>query len=155
MGAPRNDIDPLAVMDMVQKGMTTAQIAEALGANRATLDKKIQALREEQGVIIEFRTVRHLKLTKLQADILDAITPEKIQAASLRDLCLAYKTLADKEADLTGEGETKVKGLLSYLLRLEEQDVNQLESIDAEVVVVSQPALEAATDGEERLPNLR
>lgn len=148
MGA-KAQVDPLAIIDMVQKGMTTVQIAEALNVSRPTLARKIEELRAEQSVLLDYRNVRHLNLTRLQADILDAITPDKIAAAPLKDLCAAYKILADKEGDLTGEGEGKMKGLLSYLLRLEEQDLSSLtEGADeAEVIeLFALPSCEGDSD---------
>lgn len=145
----RKDVNPDEVLDLLEKGFTKQQVAEHLGVSIPTLSKRIAELRQKQGVLLEYRTVQGLHLTELQARILEAITPAKIENAPLKDLCQAYKILAGHEGELDLESG-KVKGLLQYLIQLERDDMERrLEG----ATVIEAEAIEVVTD-QDKLPKL-
>jgi len=53
--------------------------------------------------------------------VLEAITPEKIEEASLRDLVSSYKILKDKELVTDGK-PSEIKGLVAHLIYMEKQE---------------------------------
>lgn len=121
MGRPPIEIDPDVVIDLLSKGFTQKDISTELGVSIPTLSKRIADIQSKQGVIVQYRAVQSLQLTELQCRILEAITPEKIAEASLKDLILAFKILKDKELTIEGK-PTEIKGLLGYLIKLEQED---------------------------------
>jgi hypothetical protein len=62
----------------------------------------------------------------IQASILEKITPEKIESASLVDLCRALYILKKAELGIKGE-KVKIEGLLGYLLKLEKESNSESE----------------------------
>jgi hypothetical protein len=54
--------------------------------------------------------------------VLEAITPDKIEEAGLKDLVLCYKILKDKELVVEGK-PTEIKGLVAHLIHLEQQEM--------------------------------
>jgi len=68
-----------------------------------------------------------VQLTELQLRVLEAITPEKIEDASLLDLAKAFKILKEAELGIKG-GPFKITGLLGYLLKIEREDADQQAS---------------------------
>lgn len=146
----KKDIDPEQVLDLVEKGYTKQQIAEQLGVSVPTLSKRIGELRQKQGVLLEYRAVQTLHLTELQARILEAITPAKIDGAPLKDLCLAYKVLASHEGELDLDSG-KIKGLLQYLIQLERDDMEKKTELARQTFDTE--AIEVVPD-DEKLPRL-
>jgi len=120
-GRPRKEVDVEQVLDMVDRGMTQVQMAEELGISNITLARRIADIKGKQGLLLQYRVLQPLQLTELQARVLDAITPEKIEGASLDELVRAYKILKDKELVSTGN-PTELKGLVHYLITLEKEE---------------------------------
>lgn len=94
---------------------------EELGISSRLLDKRLEEIREKQGILLRYRELQALQLTSLQARILEAITPEVIAEAPLRDLVAAFKILKDKELVMEGR-PSEIKGLVGYLLELEKEE---------------------------------
>ena len=90
-------IDTNNLLDLLEKGLPQREVARELGISIPTLAKRMSNIREKQGILLKYRDLQSLHLTELQARVLEAITPEKIEEASLRDLVLSYKILKDKE----------------------------------------------------------
>lgn len=109
-----------AILDVVESGMTLAEGAEVLGCSVNTLSRRIAKLQAEQGILLKYRSLQSLHLTQLQSRLLEAVTPEKIASAELRDLVMAFKVLKDKELNLDGK-PSEIKGLVSYLVHLEKE----------------------------------
>jgi DNA-binding Lrp family transcriptional regulator len=150
MGRPRADIDELALIDMATRGFSPAEMAGELGVSIPTLQNRIKELQEEQSVILQYRAVKNLHLTQLQAKCLEAINPGKIAAASLRDLVIAFKTLHEAEYDIkAGEGG-KVSGLVSYLLQIEKEEISSRmgnsEMTTTKVLALAQKVEESEED---------
>lgn len=121
MGRPFADIDVDRLVELGRAGFTQKAAAEELGVSVPTLSKRMTELKEKQGILLKYRELQSLQLTSIQARILEAITPEKIADAPLRDLILAFKILKDKE--LVAEGKpSEIRGLVGYLIELERQE---------------------------------
>ena len=110
-------------MDLLERGIPQKEIAVKLEITPPTLSKRIAQLQKEQGVLLQYRPLQSLQLTKLQAAVLERITPEKIADAPLRDLILAYKILKDKELVIEGK-PSDIKGLVGYLIELEKLEAD-------------------------------
>jgi len=134
LGRPKLDVDMQAVLDLLDRGERPPAIATELGISAPTLRAKVRELQEKQGVLLQYRAIQSLQLTELQARVLDAITPEKIEDASLRDLVMSYKILKDKEQLIEGK-PTEIKGLVAHLIYMEKQE-KALESAEAEEVPI-------------------
>lgn len=48
---------------------------------------------EKKGLLLDYRSVQTLQLTSLQAEVLENVTPEKIEDASLLELVKAFGIL--------------------------------------------------------------
>ena len=142
MGRPRLELDMDAALDLLQRGETVPAIATELGISPPTLRSRIADLQKKQGLLLQYRQIQSLQLTELQARVLEAITPDKIENAPLRDLVMSYKILKDKEQVIEGK-PSEIKGLVAHLIHLEKQEA----AVDAEVeelpgeVLPTQPTL--------------
>ncbi len=121
MGRPQKEIDILACLDMLERGEKVPAIATELGISEPTLRKRIAYLQQSQGLLLQYRSIQSLQLTELQARVLEAITPEKIEAAPLKDLVASYKILKDKEQTIEGK-PSEIKGLVQHLIFMEKQE---------------------------------
>src|SRR5574343_103885 len=140
MGRNKKDVDAEELMDLLERGIPQKEIAVKLEITQSTLSKRIAELQKEQGVLLQYRPLQSLQLTKLQAAVLERITPEKIADAPLRDLILAYKILKDKELVIEGK-PSDIKGLVGYLIELEKLEADgkmpAIEDQDQEDFVVN------------------
>ena len=139
------EIDTNVLFDMIERGMTAPEIAKELGATAPTIRQRIAALQQDQGVLLQYRSLQNLRLTELQHAILEAITPDKIAEAPLQVLVQAFKILKDKELVMTGN-PTEIRGLVGYLVELERQELAATLPVNAE------PFIEIEQDD---LPNLQ
>lgn len=122
MGRQLKEVDLGRLLDMSEQNLPQKEMAEELGVSIPTLAKRMSEVREKQGILLQYRELQSLQLTSMQARILEAITPQKINEASLRDLILAFRVLKDKEHTIEGK-PTEVKGLVHYLLEIEKQEM--------------------------------
>lgn len=121
MGRPKKKIDDESLLDLLEQGLPQATMADELGVSVPTLAKKIADIGSKQGLLLKYRAIQSLQLTELQARVLEAITPEKIEEAPLRDLIMSYRILKDKELAVEGK-PTEIKGLVAYLVEMEKQE---------------------------------
>lgn len=121
MGRPLISLDTETVYDLAQRGLNQKELCEELGVSAPTLSRRIADIQEKQGLLLKYRALQNLQLTELQARVLEAITPEKIAEASLKDLVTSYKILKDKEMVLEGK-PSDIKGLVGYLVQLEKEE---------------------------------
>ena len=78
--------------------------------------------------MLKYRELQSLQLTELQARVLEAITPEKIAGASLKELVGAFKILKEKELVVDGK-PSDIQGLVGYLLHIEKEERGLQEKI--------------------------
>lgn len=121
MGRPKSEVDMDAALDLIMRGEKVPTIAAELGISPPTLRNRIADLSKKQGLLLQYRSIQSLQLTELQARVLEAITPEKIEEAGLRDLVMSYKILKDKEQVMEGK-PSEIKGLVAHLIHLEKQE---------------------------------
>lgn len=132
MGRKRKEVDLGKLLSLGERNIPQKEMSEELGISIPTLAKRMSEVREKQGILLQYRDLQSLQLTSMQARILEAITPQKINEASLRDLILAFRVLKDKEHAIEGK-PTEVKGLVHYLLEIEKQEmVEEVEHYTAE-----------------------
>jgi hypothetical protein len=120
-GRPPIEVDVMAALDLISRGESIPNISMELGISTPTLRSRIADLQKKQGLLLQYRSIQSLQLTELQARVLEAITPEKINEAPLRDLIASYKILKDKELGLEG-GTKEIKGLVAHLIYIEKQE---------------------------------
>ena len=121
-GRPRKEVDSEELYDLIERGMTKKDICDELGISKPTLSARIADIQSKQGLILQYRTLQNLQLTELQARCLEAITPDKIEVAPLRDLVFCYKILKDKELVDVGK-PTDIKGIMHYLIQIEKEEM--------------------------------
>ncbi len=121
MSQTKVDFDVEAALDLLMRGEKVPAIAQELGVSQSTLRRTIASLQEKQGLLLQYRQLQALQLTELQARVLEAITPEKINDAPLKDLVASYKILKDKELVIEGK-PSEVKGLVAHLIYLEKRE---------------------------------
>jgi len=121
-GRTAKEVDMEAALDMIlNMGCKVPEVALELGISPPTLRKRIADIQNKQGLLLQYRSIQSLQLTELQARVLEAITPEKINEAPLRDLVASYKILKDKEQTIEGK-PSEIKGLVAHLIYLEKQE---------------------------------
>ena len=158
MGRPMEEIDALTAFDLLAQGVTQKEMASEFGISIPTLAKRVARIQEEQGILMQYRTLQALELTGLQSRILEAITPEKIAEAPLKDLVVAFKILKEKEHLIEGK-PSEIKGLVAHLVELEKQQIALKKApkedvIDGTFEEVESEDLDEEDDSEDDLPNL-
>lgn len=121
MGRPKADFDIEAALDLLTRGESIPSIAGELSITPPTLRARIAEIQKEQGLLLQYRSIQSLQLTALQARILEAITPGKIEEAPLKDLVASYKILKDKELVIENK-PSEIKGLVAHLIYMEKQE---------------------------------
>lgn len=127
MGRPKKELDLDILFDFATQGMPIKHQAEELGISPLTLSRRIADIQSKHDILLQYRSLQSLQLTELQARVLEAITPEKIDDAPLKDLVLAYKILKDKELVVEGK-PSEIKGLVAHLIHLEQQDMAAMKT---------------------------
>ena len=138
------DIDTDVLLDFGEMGLTIKEQAEEIGCSPATISNRIAKIQQEQGILMKYRPLQSLQLTSIQAKILEAITPDKIEQAPLRDLVFAFKILKDKEQVLDGK-PSDIKGLVGYLIKIEKEEL-ALNDKESEVVTNGEDVTEIIKD---------
>lgn len=136
MGRPTKDLDveeQEILRDLIASGVPIDAIASQFDMSKVTLAKRIADIREKEGILMDYRSIRSLHLTELQCRILEKITPQKIEEATLKELVSAFKILHDAEVGVD-EGDGKVKGLLGHLIAMEKQQL-ALRGVGTEEIV--------------------
>lgn len=120
-GRVAKEVDMEVALDLLMRGESVPAIATELGISPPTLRARIADIQKKQGLLLQYRSIQSLQLTELQARVLEAITPDKINEAPLRDLIMSYKILKDKELNIEGK-PSEIKGLVAHLIYLEKQE---------------------------------
>lgn len=121
------------LLDVMESGYTPAEAAEILDLSTAALQYRINKLRKEQSVIAAYRPLKNLHLTKLQVRILESISDEDIQMASLGEKVKAFKILQDAEHIDVGKPTEITGSLAAHLIKLQEEKTAAMQP--AEVIV--------------------
>jgi transcriptional regulator with XRE-family HTH domain len=127
------DVDPETLWDLGMRGLTQRQASQELGISEGTLSRRLAKIQAKQGLLMKYRALQSLQLTELQARVLEAITPEKIAEAPLKDLITCFKILKDKELVIEGK-PSEIKGLVGYLVELEKKEFELTVKVDSGAV---------------------
>ena len=119
------------LLDMLERGFSPPEIAKEVKVTPPTIRNRIAKLQQEQGVLLQYRSLQNLRLTELQHAIMEAITPDKIAEAPLKDLVTSFKILKDKELVMTGN-PNEIKGLVGYLVQLEKKELAAADIVEIE-----------------------
>ena len=119
MGRPEAQVDLSFLQDLLMDGIPKKDIAKQMGVSPPTLRRIISNAQDKKTLLTQYRTLRNLHLTELQVQVLEAVTPDKINEASIKELLYAYKILRDKEVEVDDSPEGNLKGLVAHLLHLE------------------------------------
>ena len=122
MGRKRKEINPIKIYELSSQGMTQKNMAKHFGVSHVTLAKRMGEIRAQQGILLNYRSIQSLQLTALQAKILESITDENIENASLIEKVKAVKMLKDMELKITKPETIKIKGLVGYLIEMEKEE---------------------------------
>ena len=151
------DLSIETLLDLAERNLTQSEMSEITGVSIPTLQKRLNDLQEKQGLLLKARDLRNLRLTELQMMVLDAMTPEKIAAADLKELAVVFKVLADRENVDIGK-PTEIQGLVSYLVHIEKEKVATREisgvTINTSVVGSGDDMCIVSTEDLEGIPNL-
>jgi transposase len=156
MGRPIKELDTDILYDLLEGGTKKKDICTEMGVSLPTLSKRIAAIQQSQGLILQYRALQNLQLTELQHQVLENITKEKINEAPLRDLIFAYKVLKERELVEIGK-PTDIKGMMHYLIELEKQELAAKMPVDAdsdEFVDLEEGESGDWADSSEALPKL-
>jgi len=122
MGRPKKKIDEEALLTMRGEGKHLKEISSEMGVSIPTLSRRIAELQHKKGVLTKYREILGLHLTMHQVRLLEAITPEKVERASLLELIKAYDLLVRLEKKTEGKDSFKIFNLVDHLLFLEKFD---------------------------------
>ena len=131
MGRDRKEVDITALIDAAGAGLTAPEMAKTFDVSLPTMRRIVSDVQKEQGLILQYRALQSLQLTALQAKVLDAITPDKIDQADLKDLVIAYKVLKDKEHTIDGK-PSDIKGFVGYLVEAERVNMAKEDTVEVE-----------------------
>jgi hypothetical protein len=145
------ETDMAAVLDCIEKGDTRAQIRARTGMSAKTVNQTIKEMEDNKGTLTHYREVQSLQLTTIQQKLLAAMDDDdKIDSCSIPDLAQAFGVLKKNEHMLDGK-PTEIKGLIAYLVHIEDEELKAKELPDGESIIDVSPEPEVE---EEVTPNL-
>jgi hypothetical protein len=130
-GRPKKEVDLLSALDLLVRGESVPTVAECMGISAPTLRTKIDELKKKAELISEYREVQPDQFTELQAKMLENISDEKLEKASLKDLVTGIKTIKNLELVMLGK-PTEINGLVSYLIHIEQKEKEGLNPLESE-----------------------
>lgn len=126
------DIDDNRLIALREAGATDKQLASAFNASIPTLKKRITQLQFEQGIILEWKSLRHIEFAKLQSAILESINEDTIREAPLGERIKALESLHKAESLDTGNTKA-VKGLFDQFVTIAQERQKENESVDDDI----------------------
>lgn len=133
----RYNVDIVKIVDLALKGVTDKDIAAALGLPSKQssrffiyeMRKRYMPVDIDLNEIKAFEHVKSYALAKKQKEIIEALTPEKLQRATVRDLASLYDTMFDKQRLLQGQSteniSMKFSGIVEEIHRRRESNAAQ------------------------------
>lgn len=119
MGKRKTQVDEINLLALRGQGKNLRDISKELGVSVPTISRRIAVLKYQEGILTKYRELQGLQLTQLQIRVLDAITPEKIEKASLLELVRAFEILKRMESAIEGKAKIRIWGLLAHLQAME------------------------------------
>lgn len=134
MGRVKKPLNEVALIELRKQGTSIEEISEKLEVSTATISRRLADLKFNQGLLTKYRELQGLDLTLYKAKILEAITPEKIEKASLGELAMAFKVLSDLELKIQEQSGPKEGSLISYIVnaaKIRKESIEKLKSEDS------------------------
>lgn len=122
MSRSKIHIDEKLLLEKRGQKKNIKEISCEMGISTATLSRRIAELENKEGILTKYRELQGLQLTALQFRILQAITPEMIESATITELVRCFSILKRAEQATKGIGGIKVSGLVQYLVELEKSE---------------------------------
>ena len=122
MGRHKKQIDDTALLKMRGEGKNLKEISEEMKTSTRTISRRIAYLKYQKGLLTKYKQLQGLQLTALRAKILSAIDDEHLEKASIVDLAHAGLILTKEQMAIEKKETSKVKGLMYYLQRLEDEE---------------------------------
>lgn len=122
-----SDVDIDAMLGMLTDGLTYREVGEALGVPASTVSQVVANLKKEESSLLAYSKVQHLDLLGVQQRLLAGVTDEKIAEAPLQAIAAAFSAFKKGEQLATGR-PTEITGLMGYLMHLEKEDRETVES---------------------------
>jgi DNA-binding Lrp family transcriptional regulator len=116
MGRPKREIDIQALLEKRAEHKTLKVISREMGVSETTLSRRIADLQYKEGVLTKYREILGLHLTMHQIRVLEAITPEKLEKASLIEILKACDLLMRMDKKTEGKDGFRFDNLLDHLL---------------------------------------
>ena len=96
------------ILDLAGKNLTHREIGRLLGISQQCVSKRLKAFAPRLKLLNGYKRHRADMLTLKQAEIMDAMTPDKIEAASLLQMTTAIGILHDKERMERGQSTANI-----------------------------------------------
>lgn len=124
MGRLPKEIDMSKLLEMAESEIPNPEIAKTLGISIPTLKDRIQTLRDQQGIILDTKSVENLRVIRMKEKVLTRIESQ-LHAMEPDDLFKALNAL--NKMDTPAEDTGKVKGLLGLLTAIDEEAEKRAE----------------------------
>lgn len=113
----RKAIIPIeAITQLADKGLTHAEIAAILKCDRSNITYRLNSIGYESiNHVNDYQKYREKILAKKQLELVNALTPTKIETMSGRDLVWSAAVLFDKERLETGKSTSNVSSITTIL----------------------------------------
>jgi len=127
MGRPKKKCDESKILELVHDGETLQNISKQVGVSTSTISRRLAGLRRDRDFLSVYQELQHLHITQIQFRVLEAITPQKIEHASLSQLTRALKVLFELAASLKPKNQKEVKSFVDHVIeatRLREAELS-------------------------------
>jgi DNA-binding XRE family transcriptional regulator len=121
-------IDKELLLDLITSGMSRKDIAETMGVSPPTISNKIEELKRDESALLAYDKVHYLDLINVKQRLIANMTDDKMGEAPLGQLAQAYGTIGKMEQLIQGR-PTEIRGLMGYLIHLEQEDIANSSSI--------------------------
>lgn len=139
MGRPQAKIDMSKLLEQMDGEVPQKEIAASLGVSLPTLRQKIDDLRNEQGILLDAKSVENLRVIRMKTKVLERI---ETQLGSMEPDDLLKSLTALNKMDIPQEEDKSVKGIMGLLAAIDSEadkraeekfEEKQLESNTIEV----------------------
>lgn len=124
MGRPQTKIDMGKLLEQMDGEVPQKEIAASLGVSLPTLRQKIDDLRNEQGILLDSKSVENLRVIRMKTKVLERIE-NNLHTMEPDDLLKALGTL--NKMDTPPEEDKSVKGIMGLLAAIDDEAEKRAE----------------------------
>lgn len=117
-------------------GISAPQLAESVGVARTTATAYLAKWGKNQADIDVFVQNRNAIVKSKQEEILRALTPDKMEKASAKDLAVSYGILLDKDRLESGESGNTVNNWLMIVQQSQIPVTNREQHVNSDPITV-------------------